>query len=138
MSAVEALDLPDRLGRRTALLAIPILFVAAGANHFLNPDFYVGIMPPYLPAHHELVYLSGVLEIVGGAAVLVPRWRTAAGWGLVALLVAVSPANVHMAMNPELFPDIPAAGLYARLPLQGVLIVWVWWATAARDRPRQP
>lgn len=110
------------------------LFVAAGVMHFVRPQFYVSAMPPYLPWHLELVYASGVCEVVLGALLLVPRVRRAAAWGLIALLVAVFPANVHMAMNPDLFPAIPTAVLYARLPLQGVFIAWAWWFT----KPGEP
>ncbi|MFO0797802.1 MAG: DoxX family protein [Gemmataceae bacterium] len=102
-----------------------LAFVAAGVNHFVQPDFYTRLMPPYLPWHAELVFLSGVAEVALGLLALPARTAPAAGWGLVALLVAVFPANVHMAMNPELFPEIPAWVPYARLPLQGVFI---WWA----------
>ncbi len=102
-----------------------LAFAAAGANHFVNPDFYTRIMPPWLPWHAELVALSGVAEVALGLLVLIPRTAPVAGWGLVALLVAVFPANVHMALHPEQFPRIPAWLFYARLPLQGVL---VWWA----------
>ncbi len=125
------LDLPRRRGRRIALILLSIAFVAAGASHFLNPDFYVAIMPPYLPAHRELVYLSGLFEILGGLGVLLPHTRSAAGWGLILLLVAVFPANLHMAMHPEPFiaQGMPRWSLYARLPLQLVLIAWVYWAT---------
>lgn len=123
------LKLPRRLPKRFALLGLALFFVAAGVNHFANPDFYVQMMPPWLPAHLELVYLSGAFEILGGAGVLVPRARGAAGWGLVALLVAVFPANLYMASNPELFPDLSQTALYLRLPLQVVLIAWALWAT---------
>lgn len=102
---------------------------AAGLNHFLNPTAYLAVMPPYLPAHRTLVALSGILEIGGGLAVLAPAWQRAAGWFLSVLLVAILPANVHMAMTPELFPSIPVWALYLRLPLQGVLVLWVLWAT---------
>lgn len=95
----------------------------------MNRDFYVGMMPPYLPAHLALVCLSGVLEILGGTAVLIPRVRALAGWGLVLRLVAVFPANLHMALNTDLFSDISAVVLYIRLPLQGLLIAWAYWAT---------
>lgn len=74
-----------------------LLFVAAGLNHFINPAFYLKIMPPYLPWHPFLVYLSGVLEVVLGAALLIRRSARLAAWGLLALLVAVYPANLHMA-----------------------------------------
>jgi len=105
-------------------------FVLAGINHFVNPDFYVRIMPPYLPWHLALVYLSGIAEVVLGGMLLVRRWSTLAAWGLVALLVAIFPANVHMAMNPEAFASVASPGmLWLRLPLQAVLIVWAWWYT---------
>jgi uncharacterized membrane protein len=110
------------------------LFVAAGVMHFVAPQFYVSAMPPYLPWHLELVYVSGVCEVILGVLLTVPRMRRAAAWGMIALLVAVFPANVHMALNPDLFPNIPPAVLYARLPLQGVLVAWAWWFT--RDSRR--
>lgn len=126
------LQLPKGRGRRFALLALGAFFVVAGANHFVNPDFYVGMMPPYLPAHLGLVYLSGVFEILGGILVLVPRTRVLAGWGLIALLLAIFPANIHMAVSPELFPDMSTGLLYARLPFQAVFIGWAYWADPAR------
>jgi uncharacterized membrane protein len=108
----------------------------AGANHFVNPGFYLKIMPPYLPAHLELVYLSGFFEILGGGAIMIPALRRLAGWGLMVLLLAVFPANIHMALHPDQFASIPVAALYARLPLQFVLIAWVYWATGCcRQRP---
>jgi uncharacterized membrane protein len=123
------LKLPARLPKRFGLLGLSFFFVFAGANHFLDPDFYVPMMPPYLPAHLELVYLSGLLESLAGVAVLVPSLRARAGWALVWLLVAIFPANVHMALNPDLFPGVSTAALYARLPLQIPLIAWAYWAT---------
>ncbi len=122
-------QLPSQLARRLALLALAAFFVVAGVNHFLNPDFYVAIMPPYLPAHLELVYLSGVFELVGGVAVLVAGVRVLAGWGLILLLIAIFPANLHTALHPELFPDVSTVAMYARLPLQLVFIAWAYWAT---------
>lgn len=130
------LQLPKRRGRRFALLGLAAFFVGAGVNHFVNPDFFAGIMPPYLPAHLTLVYLSGVFEIFGGILVLVPRVRAAAGWGLVLLLLAIFPANAHMALSPELFPDTSAVALYARLPVQAFFIAWAYWAT--RPEVREP
>lgn len=115
--------------RRVALVALAVFFVVAGLNHVLNPAFYLRIMPPYLPWHRALVFVSGVLEVVGGVALLIPRWRRAAGLGLALLLVAVFPANLHMAMNVELFPAIAPGVLYGRLPLQAVFIAWALWAT---------
>ena len=78
-----------------------LLFVAAGAYHFVNPKFYVPMLPPYLPWHRELVYLSGACEIVLGGLLLVPPCSRYAAWGLIALLVAVFPANLHMALHPD-------------------------------------
>ena len=109
------------------------LFVAAGINHFWHSAFYVAIMPPWLPLHLELVYLSGVAEIALGTLLLLSRWQALAGWGLIALCVAVFPANLHMALHPELFPQFSPQGLWLRLPLQAVAIVWAWWYTR---RPR--
>jgi uncharacterized membrane protein len=106
-----------------------VLYVAAGINHFVNPDFYLKMMPPYLPWHLALVYISGAAEIVLGVLVLFPRFTQLAGWGLIALLIAVFPANVFMAQNPHLFPDISQTALLIRLPIQLLLIWWAWWAT---------
>jgi len=105
------------------------LFVAAGLYHFINPDFYLKIMPPYLPWHLFLVYLSGLFEVALGIAVLIPKFTRMAAWGLIALLIAVFPANVHMALHPQLYPDLPALGLWLRLPLQVLFIAWVYWHT---------
>ena len=123
------LRLPKRRPKRFALLGLAVFFLVGGVNHFVNPDFYVGIMPPYLPAHLELVYLSGLFEVLGGLAVLAPGLRASAGWGLIILLVAVLPANLHMALNPESFPDMSRFALYVRLPVQALFIVWAYWAT---------
>jgi uncharacterized membrane protein len=109
------------------------LFVAAGIMHFVKPDFYMRMMPPYLPWHRELVFVSGACEVVGGLALLVPRLRVAAAWGLIALLVAVFPANVHMALHPDEFPNIPPLALWLRLPLQGALIAWAHWFTRREE-----
>jgi len=106
-----------------------LFFVLAGLNHFRNPDFYVQIMPPYLPWHLFLVYLSGFFEIALGILLLIPKQARIAAWGLIALLVAVFPANIHMAVHTELYPAISPAMLWARLPLQGVLIAWAYWYT---------
>lgn len=106
-----------------------VLFVAAGVNHFRDPQFYVKIMPPYLPWHYELVLISGVFEVLGGIGLLIPQFRIAAAWGLIALLVAVFPANLHMALNPQDYPRFPPAVLWGRLPLQAIFIVWTYWFT---------
>lgn len=109
-------------------IAMGVLYIAAGVLHFILTHRYVAIMPPYLPAHPALVLVSGTAEITGGVGVLVPgqRLRAAAAWGLVALLVAVMPANIYMATSAAAFPTIPAWLLWARLPLQLPLIYWAW------------
>ena len=99
-------------------LAMLIPFI----SFFINPDFYLSIMPPALPLHLEAVYISGFFEVLGGVGVLVPRLRKIAGWGLVALLVAVYPVNIYMALTPQAFPDTPLGALYFRLVLQFVFI----------------
>lgn len=113
---------------------VGLLFVLAGVNHFARPDFYVKIMPPYLPAPDLLVAVSGVAEILLGVLLLIPRFTVPAAWGLIALLIAVFPANLHMALNADLYPEFPPAALWGRLPLQGVLIALVYWFTRVADK----
>ncbi len=97
---------------------------------------YLKIMPPYVPFHLEMVYISGAAEIAGGIGLLVPPLRRAAAWGLVALLIAVFPANIYMATNPVEAgaASLPAAALYARLLLQPLLVWWVLWCTKPKAR----
>lgn len=112
-----------------AKVVFGLFFVAGGLNHFINPDFYLKIMPPYLPLHSELIIISGVAEIVLGIALLIPSMSGVAAWGLIALLIAVFPANIHMAAHSELYPNIPVALLWLRLAIQGLLILWAYWYT---------
>jgi uncharacterized membrane protein len=114
-----------------------VFFVLTGVNHFLNPEFYVRIMPPYLPWHLPLVYVSGAFEAILGVLVLVPKTANLAAWGLIVLLVAVFPANVHMAMNPQLYPEFSPAALWGRLPLQLVFIAWAYWFTESGPAGRR-
>lgn len=117
---------------KTALLVLlALLMVVAGALHFRAPKVYQRMMPPWIPAHRELVAISGVFEILGGLGLLLPATRSLAAWGLVALFVAVFPANLHMALNGIGLGKKPPPAwlLWARLPLQGVLIAWAWWFT---------
>ena len=102
-------------------------FVITGVLHVVIPRAYESIVPDFLPAQRELVYASGLAEIAGGAALMHPRTRRAGMWLSIATLVAVFPANVHMALEPERY-DIPPAALWARLPLQALLIAWAWSA----------
>ncbi|MGB8509630.1 MAG: DoxX family membrane protein [Pyrinomonadaceae bacterium] len=113
-----------------------IFFVVGGLNHFISPAFYLKIMPPYLPWHLFLVYLSGLFEVACGALLLVRRFERLAAWGLIAILVAVSPANIHMATHAELYTDIPPTILWLRLPLQLVLIAWAYLYTREGDGRR--
>ena len=121
-------DLPTSWPKKIALFGVALFFSFAGIGHFTSASFFVSIMPPYLPAHLELVYISGVFEILGGVGVLFAASRRASGVGLLALLVAVYPANIHMALHPESFPGMSASALYLRLPLQFVFAWLVWWA----------
>src|SRR5688572_8841137 len=101
-------------------------FLVAGAMHFLKPRPYAAIVPDALPRKRDIVYASGVAEMAGGAGVLAARTRRAAGWWLIATLIAIFPANVNMAVNADRFRAIPRLLLWARLPVQGLLIAWVW------------
>jgi len=105
-----------------------IFFIGAGANHFVHPQFYARLIPPWLPDGTLVVQISGVCEILGGVGALLRQTRRYAGIGLIALLIAVFPANLQMALHPELYRDIGSpAAFYIRLPLQLVLLVWVGW-----------
>ena len=108
---------------------LAVFFVLAGFNHFISPAFYLKMMPPYLPWHLLLVYLSGVFEIALGILLLLPKCTHIAAWGLVALLIAVFPANIHMAVHHDLFPEYRVMTLWLRLPLQLVMIAWAYWYT---------
>lgn len=107
---------------------LAIFMIGAGIMHFVNPDFFLKIMPPYLPLHSELVMVSGVCEIVLGVMLLVPKSSRLAAWGIVALLIAVFPANIYLFQNQELMPASSVVH-FLRLPLQGVLILWACWHT---------
>jgi uncharacterized membrane protein len=122
---------------RLLRLAAGPFFVLAGAMHFVIPAAYRRIVPPYLPAPKALVYASGVAEIADGAGLTNEATRRPAGWWLIATLLVVFPANLHMALHSDGFPRVPggAASLWARLPLQAVFIAWV--ASSVR-RPDQP
>ena len=113
-------------------------FMTTGVLHFLRPEYFEQIVPDYLPAHHELVLISGVAEIAGGVAVAFPQSRRWAGAWLIALLIAVFPANVNMAINAGRFDSIAPALLWARLPLQALLIWWAYRATHGRERTVRP
>jgi len=106
-----------------------IAFILAGANHFYDAPFYLRMMPPVLPAPSFLIYLSGVIEIALGVLLLLPKFSKLAAWGIIALLVAVFPANIYMAMHTDLFPEFSPAAQYLRLPVQFILIALAYWMT---------
>jgi len=120
---------PPRVSPSIVLIAL--LFATSGVLHFLKPRLFVSIMPPWLPAPYALVLISGLFEILGAAGILIPATRVAAGWGLIALLFAVLPANVQMLINAraEHASALWIGGLIARLPLQVLLIIWVYRTT---------
>jgi len=124
-------------GRALSRWVLTVFMVGAGVNHFLSPEPYVAMMPAALPAPLLLVHISGVAEILGGLGLIAPATRRLAAWGLVALLVAVFPANLNMAVHhlPLGSLEVPAWALWARLPLQLVLIAWAWWVSRPRLNP---
>lgn len=124
-------------GKRSVLRWLAaLLFVTAGIAHFCKPDFYEQIVPPGFPSPKWLVIVSGVAEIAGGVGLLIRPCRRAAGWGLMALLVAVYPANIYMAFHSERF-GIPSWILWVRLPFQFIFAAWVW-SVALRTRATAP
>jgi uncharacterized membrane protein len=120
-----------RPGSTRSQRLLGLVFIAAGVNHFAMPRAYERIVPPGIGDAGRLVAVSGAAEIAGGLGVLLRPTRRPAGLGLVALLVAVFPANLHMALNPGEFPKIPRWALLARLPLQPLMMWWAWSATRA-------
>jgi len=121
--------------KRPLLYLMAPAYVVAGVLHFVVPELYVQIVPPILPAPLALVYLSGVAEVAVGVGLLWPRTRGDAAWATIALLVAVFPANVYMATSGVVVTglgggDPSTVARWARLPLQGVLILWAYWYTS--------
>jgi uncharacterized membrane protein len=103
------------------------LYFTAGVLHFTNPGFYLNIMPPYIPLHLEMVYLSGIIEIVLGVGLIPARTRAYSAWAIIAMLIAFMPVHVHMIINhAELFAETPLWMLWLRIPLQAMLILWAW------------
>jgi uncharacterized membrane protein len=112
-------------------ILLAVFVITAGILHLVTPAPFVRIMPPYLPYHLELVYISGCFEILGGIGLLLPPVSRAAAWGLIALFIAVFPANINMAINHIHLDGIPHSPFlyWARLPFQLVLIAWAKWYT---------
>ena len=125
------------LVRPALRVLLGLLFVGAGAMHFVAPTAYIAIMPPYLPAPRALVLISGACEIAGGVGLWCPpSLRRAAGWGLIALLIAVFPANIEIALHGAQIGRVWVSSFWGwvRLPAQAVLIAWVWWVAIAGKR----
>lgn len=120
--------------QRIGLVLASILYIGAGTLHFIKTGAYLQIMPPYIPWHLAMVRASGAFEILGGLGLLVPFTRRAAMWGLIALLIAVFPANIYMATNPTeaAATSIAPVILWGRLPLQLLLIWWLMWCAKPR------
>lgn len=117
------------------ILSVSLIIV--GITHFLKPEQYARIVPPIFPPFAS-VYISGLFEILGGIGLMIPLLRVAAAWGLIALFIAVFPANIYMALHNIKLEGIPQNQLlyWARLPLQAVLIAWAWWYT--KNPQQQP
>ena len=115
---------------------IGLFMAGAGVMHFVDPRPFTKIVPSFLPSPLVLVYISGLFEVLGGVGLWLPRVRCIAGWGLLALLLAVFPANIYMAVysiSPNDNP-IPAWVLWTRLPLQFVLMAWIYWAAGLSQK----
>ena len=124
--------------KNLGLAIVFLFFMGGGITHFSDPAFYESIMPPWIGFHTEIVYISGIFEILGAVGILLPPLRQWAGNGLILLVICVTPANIHMWLNPDLFPDVPPAFLTIRLVLQVGLLLLIWWSTRlpASDSPR--
>ncbi len=112
---------------------LAVFMIMAGTMHFVIPEFFMKIMPPYLPLHYELVLVSGVCEILLGILLLVPKCSSLAAWGIAALLIAVFPANLYLDQHQDILPASPLIHLL-RLPLQGVFILWAYWHTRPAEK----
>ncbi len=123
-------------GQLLALGFVFLWFFLGGIAHFAFTEREMSIVPPWLPDHRLLVLVSGVFELVGAIGLLSARTRSAAGWGLILLTLAVTPANVFMWQHAEAYPMIPAWLLTLRLPFQLVLLALIWWATRPASAPR--
>jgi len=122
--------------QKILIVVLAIFFTVAGAAHFVSPGIYLPMMPDYLPWHLALIYASGVAEMAGGIGICLPKWRRLAGWGLIALLLAVFPANIRMLTHhvPLNGKSIPEWILWVRLPLQALLVAWVYLSCVRRKR----
>lgn len=115
--------------KRASLYVMAVFYLVAGVNHFITPGFYLIMMPPYLPWHVPLVYISGVVEILLAVLLIPLLTRTYAAWGIILLLIAVFPANVYMAQMNGVTHGLAPVLVWLRLPFQLVLIAWAYWHT---------
>jgi len=114
-----------------SIIIMSLFYIMAGTNHFINPNWYVRIVPPILPFKTAIVYISGILEIILGSLLIFPKTRFIAGWGLIILLVAVYPANIYVALTNGEAMDITPLIAWGRLPFQFVLIGLAYWHSKA-------
>ena len=122
--------------KRIALVIAAVFYIGAGILHFAKAQFYLRIVPPYIHWHAAMVQISGAAEVLGGIGLLIPATRRMAAWGLVALLIAVFPANLYMAMDPAGAgaAALSPIALWGRLPLQALLVWWVLWVSRPSRR----
>lgn len=123
-------------GKKMGLTVVFLFFLFGGVGHFVATDFFVRIVPPYIPYPRAVVWLSGVAELLLAFSLLSARLRSGAGYALLALICGVSLANIHMWLHPELFPEMPEWALTLRLLLQVGLLYLTWWST--RPAPAGP
>lgn len=124
-----------RIMKYAGLVLVSVFFLFGGQAHFTQTEFFVSIVPPYVPMPRLTVYVTGVIELIGAVAIWIPAWRSWAGIGLFALTVCVTPANIYMWQNPQLFPNISPAFLSWRLVAQVVLLAIIWWSTRPEAAP---
>ena len=112
-----------------SIYIMAVLYIMAGLNHFVMPKFYLRIIPPYIPWHKDMNYISGAVEIILGTLLFFPAYSELAAWGIILLLIAVFPANLYHFTSYKARKGIPRWVLYLRLPFQAVLILWAYWYT---------
>lgn len=121
------------LRRKLGLGFVFLWFFGGSIGHWFGRAFFISIVPPYIPYPEAAVYVSGVFEMLGAIGLCIAATRRWAGLGLFVLTICVTPANLHMFLHPELFPDVPRAFLGLRLVIQAFLLALVWWSTQTTD-----